>query len=1292
MSKWGYKTLISKKNLNKPILFVLCLLSIVLMVSAVSAEAIDNDSLSTATDDLAIQSTDSVVLNDTNNGDDGVADSSNVKNFTVLKGEINNAINNKQSTLYLNGTYYQMNNTEGYVPINGNITIDGASETDGTLISTLDANQFSRIFSIASGNSVTLINLNIINGKNNSSSGGAIYLDSNTNLTIINCTFTDNYAAAFGAAIFSYSNNKISINDSEFINNKAGNAGGAIFSLSANDNVIIENSLFENNTARAGGAIQSSGNLTIAGSTFKKNTGTGGENGLGQTFNANGGAIFALGQTVISDCEFENNTAEDGGVIYSTSNLTVDNSVFKSNNATKLGGAIVAVGNVTASDCEFENNTAVNGGVIYSTGNVTASNCEFVDNTAENGGAIHGDLNSDLTVDNSVFKSNNATKLGGAIVAVGNVTASDCEFKNNTAVNGGVIYSTSNLTVDNSVFKSNNATKLGGAIVAVGNVTASDCEFENNTAVIGGVIYSTGNVTASNCEFENNIAVNGGAIYGDLNSDLTVDNSVFNSNNATKLGGAIVAIGKINVTNSAFYSNKAANGKNIYGDNNTTSISLESNWYGSNDQTGIEGIAQPKTMIVLNLAAKDNIATLSFNVKNIASGEETPYEKNAFEIPYEIASDDFTLTPNNGTLTNSVESQFNPTKFGDYTITATVGNQTITYNGYVDPINTTVILTADNVTYGNNLTGTVEVATTDNSIFNGNVTITIKGKDYNVEIKNGKGSYNVADLLDIGEYTVQANLADSGLYQGNNTSAKFNVNKANAVLNVTMPVITVGENVTATITVATVEGLKVDGTVTLTINNTKYTVDVKDGEGSFNKNITLEVGSYEVNATFVSDNCNDVNTTAILAVTSYTIELNDTILYFRNGTGVEVLVKDGNTPVANANVTVSIIGKEYDVTTDENGIATLPINLYMGEYPVSASYVDEITGAIISANANVTVLPVIVENENLVKYYKNGSQYSVKVLDGQGNPVANTNVTFNIIGKIYTLPTDENGVATLPINLYSGNYTVTAMYNGFMVSNNITVLPIIVENENLVKYYKNGSQYSVKVLDGQGNPVANTNVTFNIIGKIYTLPTDENGVATLPINLYSGNYTVTAMYNGFMVSNNITVLPIIVENENLVKYYKNGSQYSVKVLDGQGNPVANTNVTFNIIGKIYTLPTDENGVATLPINLNPGKYTVTTMYNGFMVSNTITVLSTISINDTTLKGNIGENLTAIIYDEQGNPLPYVDVTFNIAGHIYTITTNKNGTAKLSIDDFKAGKYIATVTYNGLSESATLTVK
>ncbi len=102
----------------------------------------------------------------------------------------------------------------------------------------------------------------------------------------------------------------------------------------------------------------------------------------------------------------------------------------------------------------------------------------------------------------------------------------------------------------------------------------------------------------------------------------------------------------------------------------------------------------------------------------------------------------------------------------------------------------------------------------------------------------------------------------------------------------------------------------------------------------------------------------------------------------------------------------------------------------------------------------------------------------------------------------------------ISINLVTGEST----------ANNITVIPRIIENKNITKYYRNTTQYTVKVIGDEGNPVgAGVNITFNINGVFYTRQTDERGIVKLNINLLSGEYIITSSYNGSSIVNKVTV-------------------------------------------------------------------------------------------------------------------------------------------------------------------------
>ena len=71
--------------------------------------------------------------------------------------------------------------------------------------------------------------------------------------------------------------------------------------------------------------------------------------------------------------------------------------------------------------------------------------------------------------------------------------------------------------------------------------------------------------------------------------------------------------------------------------------------------------------------------------------------------------------------------------------------------------------------------------------------------------------------------------------------------------------------------------------------------------------------------------------------------------------------------------------------------------------------------------------------------------------------------------------------------------------------------------------YLDGSKFTAQTLDGQGNPLTNQNVSFNINGVLYHKVTDKEGIASLNITLLAGEYIITSYWNDFQVGNTIKI-------------------------------------------------------------------------------------------------------------------------------------------------------------------------
>ena len=340
--------------------------------------------------------------------------------------------------------------------------------------------------------------------------------------------------------------------------------------------------------------------------------------------------------------------------------------------------------------------------------------------------------------------------------------------------------------------------------------------------------------------------------------------------------------------------------------------------------------------------------------------------------------------------------------------------------------------------------------------------------------------------------------------------------------------------------------------------------------------------------------------------------------------------------------------------------------------------------ALIGDDSNIGASQSVFEtHDDLEKYYGGSERFEVKLYDN----VTYDSVVFNINNIDYTRAV-VNSTASIAVNLDSGVYdiTTTCPEAGESVKNKITVNPTIIADD-LTKYFRNASQFEAKILDSQGKAVgANENVVFNINGVFYTRQTDANGVAHLNINLDQGKYTITTTnpVTGEKKSNSVEVLSLI-ESHDLTKYYKNDSQFVVKIHGAKSGEVQ-----FNINGVFYTRPINSNGEATLNINLAPYDYVITTEYNGCRQSNIVSVLRTLKTNDLKLFYKDGSQFLAEVLDGQGKRLKGAEVEFNINGIIYHKTTDALGIARLNIN-LPVGLYIITSTYNGYSAANSVIV-
>ena len=355
-------------------------------------------------------------------------------------------------------------------------------------------------------------------------------------------------------------------------------------------------------------------------------------------------------------------------------------------------------------------------------------------------------------------------------------------------------------------------------------------------------------------------------------------------------------------------------------------------------------------------------------------------------------------------------------------------------------------------------------------------------------------------------------------------------------------------------------------------------------------------------------------------------------------------------------------------------------------------YDDSILISSTGENNDFNVKQSVLSTNDIELYYKNGTSFKAVLSDDEGSFLSNQKIIFTINDVNYTRTTDNEGVASIAINLNSGSYNVSSFYAGnekyasSSATNTVKVLSTIA-GKDVVKYYKNDTQYYATFFDGQGNLLIGSPITFNINGVFYQRKTNENGAANLNINLRPGEYILTAInpINEDMFANSITVLPTITADE-LNMYYKDGHQFTANVVDDVGNPLAKSDVIFNINGVFYTRITDNEGNARLNINLDVGEYIITSMdYKGLAVANKIRIAkcnSTIKANDIHIITGHDRDYTVVLSGLNNKTIPFAQVYFKFNGVSTIVGTDENGEATLHISNPSKGKYSIEYEFKG----------
>ena len=433
-----------------------------------------------------------------------------------------------------------------------------------------------------------------------------------------------------------------------------------------------------------------------------------------------------------------------------------------------------------------------------------------------------------------------------------------------------------------------------------------------------------------------------------------------------------------------------------------------------------------------------------------------------------------------------------------------------------------------------------------------------------------------------------------------------------------------------------------------------------------------------------------------------------------------------------------------------------PINIYYGDdQNITLKFNKPVTGLLNIVVNNKTYDNIIVDNTDLfvynVKDILTEGTYPIQiVLYNNENTIHGFGFSELIVSKVIDydfipiIPSDAKvGVNKISFELpydATGNIIIFLGKNNFTIDvSNTTEILIdgFVEDNNFIKIvYSGDNKYVNKSIDRiiiaeKFEVNLNNNLIFtppagNNVGTfLFNLPTDAEGNLTVNINgknhtqkivngkaninmedLPSGSYEATIYYSGnnkfypTVIKESFVIPKPALTSNDVSMVYTSSKMYSVKVTRG-GKPITGKTVTFNINGEIKTVKTDNNGYASLKINLppKPKAYAITVNYLDVSIKNKITVKSIVVAKNLKVKKTAKKLKIKVTLKKVDNKyLKGKQISLKFNGKTYKAKTNKKGVATFTIKNnvikkLKVGKkYAYKVTYLKETSSKKITVK
>ena len=1006
--------------------------------------------------------------------------------------------------------------------------------------------------------------------------GGAIYIDG-VGLLINNTLFETNKATNGGALFFTNQSINNTVYNVTFLRNLAENNGGAVYIFESENeglNLINASRFYYNHANYNGGAFFFNDTINdVVWDDYRWHNAT----ASSKIHNDLTFISKPLERTMIVFCQFEQNSDYSLNITAHNNAVGGNHTVTVNVDRVATGYVYVNITDMNGNYIRDKQGREINGFYLLENGTVILEleDLPVGDYNASSYYAgwdygqyyLYYHVNStvfsiyphdvNLTVNRTIYADENLTviaELNNLTTGTVNITVSNgidnITYTNIPVINGTVSYDISglcggdyNVTVtyngDDIFYPKSNTTnftvKLRQSMV---DVSVKDNVYGNVTKIIVDVPKNqTGNVTVSINNHTYTKEVTNGTVVFDvpgLNAGEWEANVTFNENGVYAENNTIF---KFNVTKANLTANVTGNNVTVK-DNASLIIDVPDDYKGNvtieiDGKTYYDG---PVSGIVniTTLPAGNYTANVGFYGDNNYNDAKAGAEFNVSPVEPEM-----NVTITNATYGGNATAYISVSGNANGTVNITVDGKT--YIGNV--INGTATVQLDNLTAGvkeaevkfitsdrynsnttaradftvgkmnstvmiSNVNSTVVIRVSDNAT--GNVTVYVNGDKYIRPIVDNQ--IIIEDVLAAGDNSIVAIYAGDANYYGSDNSTK-----------VTLPL---KINVTDLLSdeervIINVTGIS-SGNVTVMVDNgQKITKNLTSGNAVFDltglshdiHNITIIYPDGTVEVIKLDGRVN-----ASFEVT--TIKSEDMVRGYNSPYDYQAAFLDskGNALV-NTTVTFRVNGKEYNVITDDEGVAQLNNSrLAVGKYKITS--INTITGE--EFTNELEIVKRILENKDLTMDFTDGSQFVVKVIgdDGKIAPEGEIiDITAN--GVHYACKVKKDGYAALTINLLPKKYTITAEYRGYKTTNKLVVKQILKPLKK-VTTIKQGKKLVLKaqLKYSNGKAIKGKTIKFKLKGKTYKAKTNKKGIAMVTIKkkvtkkLKKGKkYKVTVSYD-----------------------------------------------------------------------------------------------------------------------------------------------------------------------------------